>query len=423
MEFTKEDGYIQLALTDATLYIVQELCDFLHLDTSVKDIVEARGHKYATFRNITREAMIFKGTERLILAPQRPKLIRVEINEMGQHFTGSGHNKTIAIYTPDTFETDTNHHFYVQPRREYFDLNTQRESLSSISVKLFDEDNLPITIVDGFPTLIQFKIKQMAGNYFPLQLTSSDSNSLFANNTNSNFKILLPFPLMKQNKSYQVALSSIFFPSRMDMQKILDEDFYIEFTSPSRVKWWRINFLEMPDYSLTTIAQRINDEIPKLLKVVPISAKVTEEEEMRITCELEGVYVHPSPLFSLLFSKSPISQERQGHKGEVFNMGKLTSLDRCCPEFFQLHCSIIDPSIVGDTNLKILKMIPFTHKITEENHYVKYEPQNLDFYNISGGEREKQLLHFQLTNYQGKEIPFIDQKNFVMINLIFREIN
>lgn len=425
MGFDDDDNHFRILVKNSTLLVMKELADWLHISSEIN--IEKNGCTYYVFQS--NSAVIYKiytSAVRFQLEPIIPKLLKIQLNEMKPSYTGKGYHKYIAILTGEQVKTYPS--FITFPKRNYFELDAP--TLSTLGISLFDQDDQPIILKGGPPSTLQFKLKNMerGENYFPVNLSSTDSDPFFPNNSNNSFKIVRKFPLA-ENRSYQVALSSFFCPSQMDVAKLLHKDlFYILFANSSEEDWYTITFddIAFPNISVIEIVAKINETIDHLFNKLwitnkSITAQYNHYNELEIIFN-SNAFVKPSPLFAYLFdvTDSIAKEDVERGAGTTLNLGNFT-LERCLPELIEVHCSIVNPILAASSYVKILKIIPFDAKIDQEERIIKYESPNHDFLAISGG-GDNQIIHFELKDSMGNLIPFKDNIKPVYVNLLFREI-
>lgn len=353
-----------------------------------------------------------------------PKILRVILNEMQQSVSANGFHQELAIVHAK--KMTKNYLFYVTKFKEYFNLQTA--NFNQLSIKITDENYKELNLVKDQPTIVFLKLKKMPKNSFILRLSSLDSQNIFTENSNSNFRIQLNQAIDKSCGPLEVALTSIMISNDIDYAKILENrsDFWIEININnqfSKLIFGRESFSSKANF-INAFNNEIIDETGNDYIIM------TEAPDDKISilfnkkCE-----VYFSKLAGLVFNKLPndLIINNKGEIEEVFVMypeentlelfEKIT-FSKVSPRLLFLHCNFVSPTLVGESYGQILKIIPLEFE-NENITTLKYDVKNLDFFDVSMNDRS--ILEFKLCTVDNLLIPFKEESNEIFVTLLFRE--
>jgi hypothetical protein len=368
--------------------------------------------------DITKEARAIRGTSPFPEKPTVPKVIKIKLGEMKQSLSVKEFHRDLAIIVDENIKYE-DHFFHVVKRKEYFDIID--ENISSLSVLLTDENNCQLNLKDGQPSILKLKLRKKSMNSFILRISSLDCRDIYQNNSSAQFMVQLPQPFPQQ-KMWEVALSSIYYPSRMDLTPILrDEDFWIDvgavnIMTKDILGLTRITFSHLTDVSAEAIINAMH------LKISTLDLFTIREDDgvYNIHFRTNAIIVL-SPLMAYCLGRPMLGKKKyrgiEGKVGESIVLGKF-NLDRLYPSVMFLHCNFVSPSIIGNTFAQVLKIIPY--KSDNEEELVQHDVEHLDFFLVSMN--DQYLLTFEMKDARGRMIKFKNQDNALYLNLIFREI-
>ncbi|RZD32612.1 MAG: hypothetical protein CXT79_05985 [Thaumarchaeota archaeon] len=327
---------------------------------------------------------------------------------------------------------------------KFFKVNTN--ILTSISVEMVDQDDIPIRFATGPPNILKIHFKEMVSPYqnFFIHVSNDDSNDVFADNKPSSFKSRLPKEI-NLHGSWNIALSNIFIPPKI--HNIFSSMCDVEIEVPNldnttdddndgsplrRVK----TVTQLPSChceSTSSLIKLLNNSLhgSTLTFYIRSDGKLyvsgkeepkfygTQNEKsycLRMNKKLAGLLgVPPEKLTSnnnsdtVELSFLYISSERRF----VYEFENIPNLNFSIPPFIFLYCSAVSPSIVGHISIPLLKIIPIEHRYLHTGHF--YDFQALEFFPAETS--CIQTLRFDLIYHDGKHIQF-DQGN-VQITLSF----
>jgi hypothetical protein len=344
-----------------------------------------------------------------------PKILKIRLEEMSDCLSNTGFNKDLAlVYGADLSSAPF---YHIVKKKEYF--NIGGGSLSNITITLLDENNQQLQLLDGQPTIVTLKIKKIKMTSRIMRLSSKDSTHLFEDSSCSDFKILLNEQIDKRKK-YEVALSSIYLPPKIDVKKIVRaQELYAMFSRDGET-WEKVSFDQLEDLNSDTVAQVLFDNAPKL-----DSEDEEAEEEYIFDVErengkiilkcLHNFYLQFSQFFSYMFNVRRTGEMKPGDAVAI----DPPNFERIIPNAIFLYTNFTTPLITGDVFARVLKVIPYKNARIETT-LSAYESNHFEFVPISMN--EDNLLHFHLRDASGNLIPFENEnRGEVLVNLILRE--
>ena len=412
-QFVLNRKKIDVHLTNCVLLVNPAVANFFGFAID-GEREQFENNDYLSYPSIGRRRVIL-GHNRFQTESIIPKCIKVNVEEMKSNLEPFVNRQVMCIISCDQQSLRKNPLHYVVTKKEYFPIKTP--TLQNLHLKLTDENNLPLLLLPGEDTIIKFKIKEIMFNSYILRLSSNESTTVFNQNTNANFRIQLSQPLNTRRREMEVALSSAYLPSEVDNHQIFSNNAEMWFSVTTGLA----DAENVTKYFLSDIEGQVDPEkiLNYLRLILEGKENVSEvvsidfEDTIGFNCK-ETFSLELSPKFGRLVNRHNLTLffERK----ESYTFGKI-NMASCYPQIIFLCCNFITPTSVGDKTIRLLKMIPFTHN--DNNTTVKYEPHHLDFFPLA--KNDSNLLHFELTDSQGKPIIFRNVNEEVMINLIFRD--
>lgn len=345
-----------------------------------------------------------------------PKLIKVRLEEMCQNLSQVKLSQDLAIIKVEPKKVYPVYN--VCKRKEYFNLNCNR--LTSLSVQLVDENNRPLQLLSGQPTFVKLQLKKFPMSSQVLRLSSFESTDIFPDNTNSSFRIMLQQPLDCCN--WDVALSSIYLPSKTNAATLLTEDnCYVML--PDGGRWKKILLHELKTFTDEGFAAHFTSKVAAAFpsQTPPISITL-EGAKLHLTSTV-NVKIRLSGMLTYLLDKAisptePAFWPIECEKNVKQSLGKL-DFKKLHPHVVLLYCNFITPLAVADTFGQVLQMIPYYNSDAAGDSLMKYEAQHLDFIQLAMN--DKTTLHFEMRNSSGDLIIFQDPEEEILLTLVFRE--
>jgi hypothetical protein len=392
-----ENGLITFDIQYCTLLICAPVCEWLGIDKSNTSVSDG---EYVMYEHDTQ--LVCKNsslTEALF-----PKLIKIQLQQI------SGPDKDLAILSFE--KTSLNKPLYhTVIRKEYFALNT--DIFEAATIALVDQNNLPLLLLRGQPTVVQLIIKEMKFPSFMIRINSEEHKEMFPDNERENFRSQIAHVTDLSYEKWEVALTSIHFPPTIDIKCALEkEEFWIEFVTIDGVATnKKIVFHDDDIYDTTSLKECINSKVKQAIGEVVFVFDFFENKAKLFF--YKPMVVRFSSLFSYVIGRDITSANELNIKtARQLTFVKNIDLERCKPNVIFLHCDFISPSIVGNEYRRVLKMIPFTNR--------KYECKHLDFMNVMTNDLS--TIHIQLMDASGNQIKFSKfDKDIVLVNLVFQQ--
>jgi hypothetical protein len=426
--------------TRCQIRINEDVCKWLNIDTTGRQLYEETHLDY--FLNIVpsddNEVIrvyifepdeFYEQTETEVffnfqsLPRLMPSMIKVKLGEMKQSLSSYGNHQnlaTIQFKPPNDFIS----FYYEAQQKEYFPLNSHL--IQTLSIKLTDSIDDELNLFSHHPTFVKLKFKKMSTSSFILRLSSADSTDIYPENTASSFRIQLPKIISLNGHNWQVALSTILYPSEISLSDYLShQDVWIEYYRLHRNDWLlahQYNFknekirsfqhLEMILNANTYVARR---QKQFRIKIHRNSKKTTYDSDMTLKIRMSKT------LASMLGSSTDnfITDYRERNKLIGF-----ADIKRCMPNTISLHTDFTSPIVAGGKYCRLLKFIPILQDLqaTDGSVYpsVSYESHHMDFVNLSTS--DLQSLQFELKDGVGKPLVFTNNNIVTFVNLLFSKI-
>lgn len=343
---------------------------------------------------------------------ESPQLIKVNLSCLSE--------QTVAIIANGNNKVPLQ---IVLRRKEYFRLNTSL--LNKISVILTDENNLPLSITGGNPTLLHLKIRKMNADLI-LRISSENSTNLFVNNSQNEFKVLLQSANLDSRKQYEMAVSSAFLPPSINLKKIFKnkEEFWMTFNTTNDYLHY-ITFEEIDKPTLFKMFAQMRSRIieEEYENVLTVEVDEVDGNEVLVMEASEIIHIRFSPRLAFLLNLTPIHPMK--HETNVFkitmnneNRRLLVTLNltRCIPQALFLFSDNIIPNMINSGFEKNLKILLYAEN--KNKRYVRCDIQHLDF--VSFTFSEPFILDFKLCDCYGEKIYFLETYP-VLLTIFIRE--
>lgn len=405
---------IQIIMTKCVLLVHRQINRYLQFSEEKQNYL---GEEYVVL-NSEGGTQTFLSRKDFPVKTFTPTVIKVQLEEMQQNLSQVRLVQDLALIK---VEEASYPFFHVCKRKEYFKLN--RNQLSSLSIRLVDAENYPIHAGKGQPTLLKLQFKKFPMSSFVLRLSSLESNNIFSDNCSSSFRIQLQQPL-DVSRNWEVALSSIYLPSKIDAGSTLSaKNCYISISAPGT------NFKKIPLHDLTDFSAegfvahcetKISSAFPQ--EAAPISLTLLENGEIQTHFERHSI-VQISGMLAYLLERAPTPDLQEfwvmeGQQGTKMKWGKI-NFKRAQPHVVCVHCNFITPLMVGNTFGQVLQIIPYYDNTNVIGNVMKYEAQHLDFLPMSMN--DKAVLQFEMCNTGSSLITFKNNKAEILLTLVFRE--
>ena len=345
-----------------------------------------------------------------------PSIIKVQLQQMCQNVSDVSLVQDLAIISVKPKTTYPFHN--VCKRKEYFNLNCTR--LSTVNIKLVDGDNWPLHLAGGQPTILKLQLKKFTMQSSVLRLSSLESQDVFSDNSNSSFRIKLQQPIV--NSSWDVALSSIYLPSKVNITSVLTADnFYIEF-SKTGIAFERVTLHDITDLTPGGFITHCTAKVLEALGSNVIVLSLDENNGINLQCTI-GLAINISGMLGYLLHRTSSPYAQRNIPVQCLRASKtryLGQLDfsKLHPHTVFVHCNFVTPIIMGNTFAQVLQVVPYSD-VSEQDSVMKYEAPHLEFLPMTMNDRS--TLRFEMRNSSGDLFNFLDSSIEILLTLVFRE--
>jgi len=404
------DKKLEIQMRNSVLWVHKEVNKCFKFNST--DTIEHRGETYTRLDSAS-GVKVFHSENVFPAKPITPLLIKVQLEQMCQNLSDLSFVQDLAVLkaTPKTYP------FYsVCKRKEYFALNCGR--LNTLSLRLVDENNWPLHLGIGQPTFLKLQLKKFAMKSLVLRLSSLESKSIFSDNKSSSFRIQLQQPIC--TSSWDVALSSICLPSKINYASVFTPDnFYLEI-SKNNVVFEKIILHDITDFSPQGFITHCHAALPSPR---PFDLSLDENNEIYIECKMD-IKMNISGLLAYMLSFATLPDTKPSwpfpcEKGNKRSLGKLNYKRKLHPQTALLYCNFTAPIVIGNTFGQVLQLIPFYDSDINGDVIMKHEAQHLDF--VALRMNDKTTMQFEIRDSSGNLINFKDNNTEILLTLVFRE--
>ena len=378
---------------------------------------------------------IISGIENNVLEKKFPSIIRVVCENITPQIFNNSFSKDLIVFCPD-FKNNEEYTSMEFTAKQYVPVSNS--IIDSISIKLVDEKNKPITLLPGPATILRMDLRNRFLNKktFNVRLTS-EKNVEYPDNNNSSFKITLPSPL-SVNRNWRVSLTSISNPNVFSTF-LKDEETRGIFIKELGTNKYLKSFMPEPEkiYSDQEIVSFLDKELKEsgigslqkedgkcvftfkqneillivsnnLLKIIGYDGLINEKSKVTKLVVVKNVAdynLRKNKINSDFILKMTDSNELRFNEG--FKMDYLK------PNYLMVYSNIVSRTIVGSTMSNILKVVPI--RTTKEN-YVISDFKHKEFYELQNTEIE--TIAIDIRSHDGEPINFGSKDN-IILNLEF----
>jgi hypothetical protein len=407
---------IQIVTTNCVLLVHKQINRYLQFSSQKQKYL---GEDYFVL-NSEGATHTFISTEAFPTEIITPTVIKVQLEEMQQHV---GEVELVQDLAVIKVKDVTYPFFNVCKRKEYMKLRCNR--LTSLSVRLVDQENFPIHVGIGQATLVKLQFKTFPMKSFVLRLSSLESNNIFSDNSSSSFRIQLRHPIETLH-NWEVALSSIYLPNKISVTSVfLPTNFYIDISANGQT-FQRMSLHDVTDFSPEGFVTLCTSKLARMFAQSPPPIEIVTREKGELYVRFqENTVLRISGMLAYILSKAPTPDLQEfwvmeGEKKAIEQLGKL-NFARAQPHVVLLHCNFITPIVVGNTFGQVLQVIPYYDTAANvSGNLMKYEAQHMDFLPMSMNDRA--MLQFEIRNVLGELISFQNKNAELLITLVFREI-
>ena len=360
-----------------------------------------------------------------------PNLLKIISPNITSYECGGGYKNILSIMPLNHSSSAIT---FIPAVTQFFRVNS--DFVNNISVKIVDENDMPINFTVGPPTIIKFRFKEMMNNNnsFYVQVPNNDSVDIFPNNSPSYFKSKLPKVINLQDK-WLIALVSIYLPPNI-----------INFSNPMNlIEVIKINKSTKADDSISSktliLPEKrftIMDDLLSLLNTYLAESEITfyyiDGKVTVVANNLSDIKVCKLKLDNKLACMLGYSQETLKYKTDEhvvitfsnknkntiseYRFDEVANLEFSIPPWLLLYCDIVSPTNVGHLAVPILKIIPIQNKSIHNLNGTFTEFANLEYFPINVD--ALQTLCFQLRAHDGNFVNFESNEN-IQLTLSFRK--
>lgn len=365
-----------------------------------------------------------------LLKPKLPKLVKVKCNDIRNQIFNNQHSKDLIAFCPEigTQKTFFWHEFEA---KTYCVL--QNTILNTITFQLTDENDEPLQLITGVPTLLKLDIQAMEKSKKSFNVRITSTTDLHPENTRSQFTATLPQTL-NLNSDWKIGLSAVNLPNvfnTLPSETLVAFIYYQEDQTRLKVE----HYLPHKKYTKRELLDELNYFLQKNSKNVYIGEifeTVPENKHESVCCinlKLHGTLFMSKILTDLLGYTSLIDK-----RGKVFftyspTMPSLKSnslsykftselpinMDYYRPSYYLLYSNIVQPTAVSGEYLNILKIFPVSN---DSSTYVIQEFKHREYLHLNNYDIKE--LHFHLRSHTGEYISFDENnKDPIILNLNF----
>ena len=364
-----------------------------------------------------------------------PNLLKIISPNIKHYICGGGYTNILAIVPlKHTASAVT----FNPSIKKYF--MTSSDFITSISVKLVDEYNLPINFTIGPPTIVKLRYKEMMNKdtHFYVQIANNDSLDVFPHNTHSYFKSKLPKTLNLVGK-WKIALTSIYIPPKIknisNPTNTLEIIKIIHNLESEGNKVVHTSKIKIPSKRYTSIEELLNlmnkhtlesgiqfgykeGKVYFLVETPPKNTDYTLKLHSKLACILgypkEKLRYEINEYIMIPFS----SVKEKLEDGQIYYFENVPNLEFSIPPWLILYCDIVTPTTFGHSSIPLLKIIPIENKDIHNLSGHFYDFVNFEYFPVQGD--SIQILTFQLRSHDGHLVEFVGDGN-VQLTLSFKK--
>ena len=349
-----------------------------------------------------------------------PSYIKVHIYEARPQIEGVDYRHFAGGFQyPPLEECEGNYGVHTFRQSPYIPMRFQE--LHRLHVELTDYKNRPLDSNQGASTHVVVEITDtMSEEQFTVHCTSLHP-TMFTTNTLNHFTC--PLPTSMNLPGYEVALLNFVYPSMVEeidyavlkinnLKVICDLNKMISIRDLVDEVKRQINQSKYKHVIRLTIVDGGPDHGKVVLtrhRLLKNQAHITIEvsRSFRMACGQVSKAFEPreiKPGETIIFEGQPFIEQARGHPISI------------------LHCSIIEPNIIGGMQGQALQIVPFHRGFRADSTDLFYEPTELTYHPVV--QRPFNTITFTLKNPQGERRNFKGRRpnDMMLATLVFRRI-
>lgn len=381
----------------------------------------------------------------------RPKVIKVEIDNVQPVIQNDSHAYILSYHTLNMLNTHLHHVEFDNPL--YLTLTTS--VINEFTVRLLDENNRQLELSPSLPTILKMNIRPLneGTGEFNIVIDSTKRNPNYPNNTGTDFCFNLA-PILQLDDDYICCINSISYSTFFKTLPIPEKEQYIKIireTAEGGIFNITLPFnpKKKPCFNIQDVLNILNEDC-----LIPDNfphAKHIQHPMLESRCakfvleEVGGIsfvniggfpditYDLPHELISILGEKNDEDMSVDTNRW-VFKLDTPTEIDGLYKKKFVhppdiislipitlfIYADFIQPIMVGDTQVNLLQIIPVRSEAIDgsKNKYVTEAIKRPNWTQVRLRTLDK--LSFKIMRSDGKPINFHNDRDGVIITLTFK---
>jgi len=351
-----------------------------------------------------------------------PKRIHVKLNELNPCLSSAMYDKILTTLTLSSLVKNENSYCFEVENQEYHDI---RKS-DVLTVELTDENHQRLALACGQPTFLKLKFTSRNMEDFPVRISSRDSGGLFPNNQNTSFQVSLPYEKNLEHDQWQVALTSIHYPSKVGFKHVFkdEKEFFLKLTISRRDLLVTLKTFEgsSSEDLINHIVKELNRQMNIEIDIYHLIPEFKLKKNGQLTIKYEAAHglsmrMEVSPMMAYVLGNSNMGDGmwiwNPGNQPSDVIFPSPVSLERMQPNTLMLYTDLVAPIIVGDKYSPILKLL------TQDSSKLDVQCEHLDFIDLA--RTNIRHMKFDVRDHRGALVKFVDDGFPLLLNLMFRK--
>ena len=367
-----------------------------------------------------------------------PNVIKVICENISPQIFNNTYSKDLIVFSPD-FTTKEDYSWTEFGVKQYVPISNT--SISDFKIKIVDENNDPIKLLEGPATLLKMslRLRRPEKKTFNVRLTSAVTSE-YPGNTNSIFKVKLPSPILI-NRNWRVALTSISNPNTFSTLIENPDTRTIQIRQVEPTKNKKIKLILPNDQNIYTkeeLVRLINweliDEEIGSAEVLDGKIVFTFTSDVLITCsnillKILGYngQLNEKKVYSRLFYTNKLDHELNNSnyvdkmnfvvkEDDSYKVSFINEMDMdyLKPNYMIVYSSIVSKSVIGGIMSNILKVVPI--KWSNGESYAISDFKSKEYYELQNTEIDS--IEINLRSHDGELINFSSSQDTIL-NLEF----
>lgn len=345
-----------------------------------------------------------------------PKIVKVRCENIKHQIFDGEYSKDLTIFCPSLKPNDN--FFYRDFETKQF-IPISNTTLNHIDIRLLDQDNRRIKLINGYATIVKLHFKKMPSNrkFFNVRLTSRKSQ-IHPNNTKNSFTVSLPNTL-NLNNQWKVSVSSINHPTTFNT--FSENNAKIKFGYKDGKIY---SYVLKEKYA--SVEEMITDLKNMFAKhgFIKISYDTFNQrlvKTIRFTFHVSGVFILPHEVANVLGHTSNSNDGgaawaaiSTSQKEFQIDMENPVDLNYYKPNYVMMYSNIVAPTILGGEFKNILKVFPVIQD--KKQDYQIQEFKHFEYYSLVNHEIKDIEIAFR--SHSGDKV-FFGGNYEIIVNLLF----